>query len=48
MSIKLNKILISDPVDQAAIDILKQRGFQVDVSTGLSKEKLISIIGVSV
>ena len=43
MSIKLNKVLISDPVDPAAIEILRQRNLQVDVRTGLPKDQLISI-----
>lgn len=47
MAIKLNKILISDPVDQAAIDILTARGLQVDVKTGLPKDQLLAVIPVS-
>lgn len=38
------KVLVSDPIAQEGIDILKQCG-EVDVKTGLSKEELISIIG---
>lgn len=37
------KVLVSDPVDQAGIDILSQVA-QVDVKTGLSPEELVKII----
>jgi D-3-phosphoglycerate dehydrogenase / 2-oxoglutarate reductase len=37
------KVLVSDPVDQAGIDILSQVA-QVDVQTGLSSEELVKII----
>ena len=39
------KVLISDKLSPAAVDIFKQRGLEVDVKTGLSKEELIGIIG---
>ena len=48
MIIKLNKILISDPVDEAAIEILRNRNLEVDVFTGLPKDQLLAIIHVSV
>ncbi|MBD2577909.1 phosphoglycerate dehydrogenase [Oscillatoria sp. FACHB-1406] len=38
------KVLVSDPVDQAGIDILSQVA-QVDVKTGLSADELINVIG---
>ena len=38
------KVLVSDSIDQAGLDILSQVA-QVDVQTGLSEEELISIIG---
>ncbi len=38
------KVLVSDPIAQEGIDILKQAA-EVDVKTGLSPEELISIIG---
>ncbi|MEO0982899.1 MAG: phosphoglycerate dehydrogenase [Pseudomonadota bacterium] len=38
------KVLISDSLSPAAVDIFKQRGLDVDVKTGLSKEELIGII----
>ncbi|KAI2799099.1 hypothetical protein BLOT_014928 [Blomia tropicalis] len=44
-SIKLNSILISDPVNNAAVEILRERKLQVDVRTGLAKEQLLEIIG---
>jgi D-3-phosphoglycerate dehydrogenase / 2-oxoglutarate reductase len=37
------KVLVSDPIDQAGIDILSQVA-QVDVNTGLSAEELVRII----
>lgn len=38
------KVLVSDPIDQAGIDILAQVA-QVDVKTGLSPDELTKIIG---
>jgi D-3-phosphoglycerate dehydrogenase / 2-oxoglutarate reductase len=40
----MSKVLVSDPIDQAGIDILSQVA-QVDVKTGLKPEELIAIIG---
>ena len=40
----MTKVLISDPIDQAGIDILSQVA-QVDVKTGLSPQELEAIIG---
>ena len=37
------KVLVSDPIDQAGIDILSQVA-TVDVKTGLSPEQLVQII----
>jgi D-3-phosphoglycerate dehydrogenase / 2-oxoglutarate reductase len=39
----MSKVLVSDPIDQAGIDILSQVA-QVDVKTNLSPEELVSII----
>ena len=39
------KVLISDELSQAAIDIFKRRGVEVDFKPGLKKEELIAIIG---
>ncbi len=39
------KVLISDELSQAAIDIFKARGVEVDFRPGLKKEELIAIIG---
>ncbi|MDO9432153.1 MAG: phosphoglycerate dehydrogenase, partial [Phenylobacterium sp.] len=38
------RVLIADKLSPAAIDIFKQRGVDVDVKTGLSKEELLKII----
>ncbi|NJL63766.1 MAG: phosphoglycerate dehydrogenase [Methylacidiphilales bacterium] len=40
----MSKVLVSDPIDQAGIDILSQVA-TVDVKTNLKPEELISIIG---
>ena len=40
------RVLISDQLSPAAVDIFKQRGIEADVKTGLSKEELEKIIGV--
>ena len=40
----MTKVLVSDPIDQAGVEILSQVA-QVDQRTGLSQENLISIIG---
>ena len=40
----MTKVLVSDPIDQAGIDILSQVA-QVDVRTGLSPEQLVECIG---
>jgi D-3-phosphoglycerate dehydrogenase len=39
------KVLISDKLSPAAVEIFKQRGIEADVKTGLSKEELAEIIG---
>ncbi len=39
------KVLISDELSQAAIDIFKARGVEVDFKPGLKKDELIEIIG---
>lgn len=39
------KVLISDELSPAAVDIFKQRGIDVDVKTGLDRDQLIEIIG---
>ena len=40
----MTKVLVSDPIDQAGIDILSQVA-QVDVNTGLTPKELQAIIG---
>jgi len=39
------KVLIADKMSPSAMDVFKNRGVDVDVITGLSKEELIKIIG---
>jgi D-3-phosphoglycerate dehydrogenase len=39
------RVLISDQLSSAAVEIFKQRGIAADVRTGLSKEELEKIIG---
>src|SRR6185436_5639756 len=39
------KVLISDELSQAAIDIFKARGVEVDFNPGLKKDELLKIIG---
>ena len=40
----MSKVLVSDPIDQAGIDILSQVA-QVDLRPGLAPEELVSVIG---
>ena len=40
-----NKVLISDKISQAAIDIFKNRNVEVDYKPGMTKEELIACIG---
>lgn len=47
MGFKLNKVLITEAVDQAAVEILREKNLQVDVRVGLPKDQLLAIIGVS-
>jgi D-3-phosphoglycerate dehydrogenase / 2-oxoglutarate reductase len=39
------KVLISDKLSPAAVEIFKSRGVEVDLKTGLTEEQLIEIIG---
>jgi D-3-phosphoglycerate dehydrogenase len=39
------RVLISDQLSPAAVEIFRQRGIEADVKTGLSKEDLLKIIG---
>ena len=39
------RVLISDQLSPAAVDIFRQRGVEADVKTGLSKDELLKIIG---
>ena len=47
IAMSFSKVLISDPVDAACVDILKQNGIQVEQKTKLSKEELLKEIKVS-
>src|SRR5262245_38809126 len=42
---EMPKVLISDALSPAAVQIFKDRGVEVDVKTGLSKDELKTIIG---
>lgn len=39
------KVLISDELSPAAVDIFKTRGVEVDIKTGLKPDELLAIIG---
>jgi D-3-phosphoglycerate dehydrogenase len=39
------KVLISDKLSPAAVEIFKSRGIEVDLKTGLTEEQLLEIIG---
>jgi D-3-phosphoglycerate dehydrogenase len=39
------RVLISDQLSPAAVEIFRQRGVEADVKTGLSKDELLKIIG---
>ena len=39
------RVLIADSLSPAAVDIFRQRGVDVDIKTGLSKDELIAVIG---
>ena len=39
------KVLISDKLSPAAVQIFKDRGVEVDIKTGLTEEELLAIIG---
>ncbi len=39
------KILISDPIADEGINMLKDNGFEVDVKTGMEKSELMKVIG---
>ena len=39
------RVLIADSLSPAAVDIFRQRGVDVDIKTGLSKDELIKVIG---
>lgn len=44
---KLDKVLISDSIDASCVEILKEAGISVDYQPNIAKDKLLSIIKVS-
>src|SRR3546814_12283572 len=44
-SIPMPKVLISDALSPAAVEIFRERGIDVDVKTGLKPDELKAIIG---
>ena len=48
MAMELNKVLISDSIDASCREILEGAGISVDYQPGIAKDKLLSIIKVSV
>jgi len=38
------KILITDPIEESCVNILKDEGFEVDLKPGISKEEIKKII----
>lgn len=48
VKIALEKILVADPVDAVAVELLKRKNVTVDVNTGLSEAQLIQVIPVSI
>ena len=47
VKLTLEKVLVADPVDSIAVELLKRKNVQVDVNTGLSEAQLIQVIPVS-
>ena len=48
MVLTLQKVLISDEVDNQCVDVLRASGIEVDKNTKLSKDQLIAEIPVGV
>jgi len=44
MALKIEKVLVSDPLDAIAINLLKTKEVSVDINTGLNESQLIQII----
>lgn len=45
--LQIKKVLISDAVDEAAVNLLKEKGIHVDLQTALSRAQLLDKIKVS-
>jgi len=41
---QINKVLVADPTDAVAVDLLKANGVVVDVNTGLNEGQLVQVI----
>lgn len=48
MSIEVKNVLISDPLDKSAIEILNKANINVQINTGLNPQQLIEEIKVSI
>lgn len=44
---KLEKVLVADQIDLAAVELLRRKNITVDIKTGLSEAQLIQVIHVS-
>lgn len=40
----IKKVLVSDPTDVIATDLLKAKGVSVDINTGLNESQLVQVI----
>lgn len=47
VKLTLEKVLVADPVDAVAIELLKRKNVAVHVNTGMSEAQLIQVIPVS-
>ena len=48
MALEIKNVLISDSVASVAVDLLKEKGINVDLKTSLSKEQLLDEIKVNI
>ena len=47
MPFEVKNVLISDPLDKSAVDILNKANINVEINTGLNPQQLIAEIKVS-
>ena len=47
VKLALEKVLVADPVDTVAVELLRRKNIVVDVNVGLSEAQLIQVIPVS-